>query len=295
MNGPNRWSQCAEFISGRSGKQCRERWCNSLCPGVKKGNWTSDEDYMIFKLFSEYGSKWAKISSFLKGRTENSIKNRFYSTLRRLAYEKQKKENVSQIPRDKFISQKDLLLYLPVAIEEKEFLYNQEKQGLEQAKNGYLNNSSSEDSNASSSLNNKMVKVKKIIDKEENLSETVSSCEKKKPVISSPNNNIMMPIGGMQGGNTIGKGVAGSYPIMPNNINVNFNTAVYAPPNDLQVNNYLNNLLLYKMNCLESLYNQTRNEVSSFNSMKSQFINIYSMMQGNGTQGTGVNHHNGQI
>lgn len=47
-----------------------------------------EEDYIIFKLFKIIGSKWAKISDFLEGRTENSIKNRFYTSLRRMASEK---------------------------------------------------------------------------------------------------------------------------------------------------------------------------------------------------------------
>lgn len=84
MNGPSKWSKCSNIIKGRSGKQCRERWFNTLNPEVKKGNWNPEEDYKIFVLFEKFGSKWSKIASFFKGRTENSIKNRFYSTLRRI-------------------------------------------------------------------------------------------------------------------------------------------------------------------------------------------------------------------
>jgi len=84
INGPCKWSKCSIIIQGRSGKQCRERWFNTLNPNVKKGNWCQEEDYQIFLLFERFGSKWSKISSFFEGRTENSIKNRFYSTLRRI-------------------------------------------------------------------------------------------------------------------------------------------------------------------------------------------------------------------
>jgi len=41
-------------------------------------------------LYDFLGGKWAKIANFISGRTENSIKNRFYSTLRRKAAEKTK-------------------------------------------------------------------------------------------------------------------------------------------------------------------------------------------------------------
>jgi hypothetical protein len=94
--GPCKWSMCAEFITGRSGKQCRERWFNTLNPSVKKGNWSEYEDFLIFKLFKIHGSKWSKIASYFKGRTENSIKNRFYSTLRRLFSDNKKNINPTE-------------------------------------------------------------------------------------------------------------------------------------------------------------------------------------------------------
>ena len=52
--------------------------------------WNPEEDLIIFEKYKIYGTKWSKISSFLPGRTENSIKNRFYSTLRRIAYDYEK-------------------------------------------------------------------------------------------------------------------------------------------------------------------------------------------------------------
>ena len=48
--GPTKWAQASLVIEGRSGKQCRERWFNNLSPQVKKGNWTVEEDDIIFKL-----------------------------------------------------------------------------------------------------------------------------------------------------------------------------------------------------------------------------------------------------
>jgi len=90
--GPTKWAQCANFIKGRSGKQCRERWFNSLNPNVKKGNWSKEEDELIFDLYQKYGSSWSKIAKLLPGRTENAIKNRFYSTLRKLAGDHKKKD-----------------------------------------------------------------------------------------------------------------------------------------------------------------------------------------------------------
>jgi hypothetical protein len=85
--GPTGWSRCAAKIAGRNGKQCRERWCNVLDPGICKGAWKAQEDFVIYELHSQFGSKWAKIALRLPGRTENSIKNRFYSTLRKQSFE----------------------------------------------------------------------------------------------------------------------------------------------------------------------------------------------------------------
>ena len=91
--GPQKWAQCSKKIPGRNGKQCRERWLNNLDPNVKKGNFTPEEDMMIFNIFQNIGPKWALISKYLPGRTENSIKNRFYSTLRKINNTKNTKMN----------------------------------------------------------------------------------------------------------------------------------------------------------------------------------------------------------
>jgi len=90
--GPTKWTLCADFIKGRNGKQCRERWFHTLNPKIIKGNWTCEEDFKIFTLYDLLGGKWAKIAVHVIGRSENSIKNRFYSTLRRKAAEKTKNE-----------------------------------------------------------------------------------------------------------------------------------------------------------------------------------------------------------
>ncbi|EAR97265.1 Myb-like DNA-binding domain protein (macronuclear) [Tetrahymena thermophila SB210] len=89
-NGPQKWSLCSETIPGRSGKQCRERWFNNLNPNVKKGNWTAEEDDMIFQGYLQHGSSWSRIAKNLEGRTENSVKNRFYSTVRKLLSDSEK-------------------------------------------------------------------------------------------------------------------------------------------------------------------------------------------------------------
>lgn len=83
-HGPTKWTECSKEIKGRCGKQCRERWVNILNPDVKKGNWSDHEQDVIFDNLSTYTTSWSAMSHILPGRTENSIKNYFYSSVRRL-------------------------------------------------------------------------------------------------------------------------------------------------------------------------------------------------------------------
>ena len=57
---------------------------NILDPQVKIGGWSNEEQSKIFDLMKENFTSWSSISKSLNGRTENSIKNYFYSTLRRV-------------------------------------------------------------------------------------------------------------------------------------------------------------------------------------------------------------------
>ena len=84
-NGPKNWEACGRFIQGRKGKQCREHWNNCLNPELKKGNWGPEEDFLIMFFYEKCKGSWKKIIPLFDGRIENSIKNRFYSQLRKHA------------------------------------------------------------------------------------------------------------------------------------------------------------------------------------------------------------------
>ncbi|XP_059666691.1 transcription factor MYB58-like [Cornus florida] len=67
----------------RCGKSCRLRWINYLRPGVKRGNFSPEEEEIIIKLHESLGNKWSKIASHLPGRTDNEIKNVWNTSLKK--------------------------------------------------------------------------------------------------------------------------------------------------------------------------------------------------------------------
>jgi hypothetical protein len=122
--GTKKWSAIAKELPGRLGKQCRERWYNHLDPDINKDAWTAEEDRMVLELRQQLGNRWAEIARRMRGRcvgggwagpgrrastrgpvwtsiaaessiattttigrTDNAIKNRWNSTLCRVAKE----------------------------------------------------------------------------------------------------------------------------------------------------------------------------------------------------------------
>lgn len=119
--GSYNWKICSKIIPGRTGKQCRERWVNGLNPKIKRGEWTREEDLLIYLMYKTIGGKWSKICLVLRNRTENSVKNRFYTNLRRIYLDKIKKSgNKIKKYEDKptRVGTNVLLNYLPDALSE---------------------------------------------------------------------------------------------------------------------------------------------------------------------------------
>ncbi|KAK1607734.1 hypothetical protein QYE76_031407 [Lolium multiflorum] len=83
-HGPGNW-RAVPTTTGlmRCSKSCRLRWTNYLRPGIKRGNFTDQEEKLIVHLQALLGNRWAAIASYLPERTDNDIKNYWNTHLKR--------------------------------------------------------------------------------------------------------------------------------------------------------------------------------------------------------------------
>ena len=168
--GAKNWNECSEFIKNRNGKQCREHWKNCLNPDIKKGEWTSEEDLLIMILYQRCNGSWRELIHYFKDRTENSIKNRFFSELRKIASNdttnKEKKRSYK-------INLKNLLKYLD--------------QGIQEAKNNFMKDNKMNEDELNAYL--KKIEIKILSKKKEKKKKKPNVLEQKK---NNSNKNILL-------------------------------------------------------------------------------------------------------
>ena len=61
------WCRIAEHLPGRTNKDCRKRWHNSVAGGLKKGQWSKSEDLQLARGVQRFGQRYTHdpISSFV--------------------------------------------------------------------------------------------------------------------------------------------------------------------------------------------------------------------------------------
>lgn len=83
-HGPGNWRSVPTNTGLlRCSKSCRLRWTNYLRPGIKRGNFTDQEEKLIIHLQALLGNRWAAIASYLPERTDNDIKNYWNTHLKK--------------------------------------------------------------------------------------------------------------------------------------------------------------------------------------------------------------------
>jgi Myb-like DNA-binding domain len=57
------WTEVAKLVAnGKTAKQCRDRWSNHLRDGIKKGEWTIEEETLISSLYQSFGGRYVRSS-----------------------------------------------------------------------------------------------------------------------------------------------------------------------------------------------------------------------------------------
>jgi len=90
--GKKNWKEIARMIPGRTERQCRERYKTYLAPGIRNDPWTIEEDELLTQKVLEIGPKWAEISRFFMGRTDNALKNRYNIHITHRPHPRKKKQ-----------------------------------------------------------------------------------------------------------------------------------------------------------------------------------------------------------
>ena len=94
------WTKISRQLGYRTARQCRDRWLNYLNPNIRDDPWTDEEDHVLLDKVNELGYSWSIIRQYFSGRSENDVKNRWYSHLKYRIVQKEGKFQFITNPLD---------------------------------------------------------------------------------------------------------------------------------------------------------------------------------------------------
>jgi len=117
--GCSKWTECAKILKNRTSKQIKEHWCKALANEENLMSvWTPDDELRLLQIVCLYGTCWSKIKEVLKFKNETTLKNKFYSILRRVANQKLNgNDNLHEKVNVVTLKIADLAKYIPDTIE----------------------------------------------------------------------------------------------------------------------------------------------------------------------------------
>ncbi|OMJ96296.1 hypothetical protein SteCoe_21 [Stentor coeruleus] len=77
------WLLLVMDFPNRTPYEIKKRWMQRFDSSTKKSPWTAEEDNILKELHALHGGDWKLISKFLPGRIPSTIKNRYYSFVRK--------------------------------------------------------------------------------------------------------------------------------------------------------------------------------------------------------------------
>ena len=81
QGGSRDWCQVALALPGRTNKDCRKRWHNSVAEGLKKGQWSKSEDHLLTHGVHRHGFQWTKVATCVGSRSADQCAKRWQQSL----------------------------------------------------------------------------------------------------------------------------------------------------------------------------------------------------------------------